>query len=66
MTLALLKELRTRGCYFFSTVIFGEAAEKEFYESLGFYENSDHKNYIIDARPYVAGGNERGAKIDAC
>ena len=65
MAVALLKELRRRGCYFFSTVIFESAAEKGFYESLGFYENSDHRNYIIDARPYVPGGDERGANIDA-
>lgn len=65
MAIALLKELRRRGCYFFSTVIFGEAGEKKFYQSLGFYENTDHKNYIIDARSYVPGGNERGETIDA-
>ncbi len=66
MAVALLKELRRRGCYFFSTVIFEDAAEKEFYKSLGFYENSGHRNYIIDARPYIPSGNERGSKIDAC
>ena len=65
MVLALLKELRTRGCYFFSIVIFEDATEKEFYKSLGFYEHSGHRDYIIDARPFVPGGNERGAKIDA-
>ncbi len=66
MATALLKELRKRGCYFFSTIVYEGAAERHFYESLGFYENSDHKNYIIDARPYVPRGNERGRKIDAC
>ena len=65
MATALLKELRRRGCYFFSAVIFEGAAERDFYESLGFYDNSDHKNYIIDARPYVPGGNERGEKMDS-
>jgi ribosomal protein S18 acetylase RimI-like enzyme len=64
MAAALLKELRRRGCCFFSAVIYEGSAEKEFYRSLGFYENSDHRNYIIDARPYVPGGEERGAKID--
>lgn len=65
MAAALLTELRRRGCYFFSTVIYGQAAETEFYKSLGFYDNSDHRNYIIDARPYVPGGSERGDKVDA-
>ncbi|MCP4641567.1 MAG: GNAT family N-acetyltransferase, partial [bacterium] len=64
MTLALMKELRRRGCYFFSAVVYGKAAENEFYRSLGFYANADHVNYIIDARPYVPGGEERGARID--
>jgi len=31
MAIALLKELRRRGSYFFSTAIFKDAAEKEFY-----------------------------------
>jgi len=66
MAIALLKELRRRGCYFFSTVIFEEFAEREFYASLGFCENTGHKNYTIDARPYVPGGDERGGRIDAC
>jgi len=65
MAVALLKELRRRGCFFFSFVVFEDAAEKEFYQSLGFCENEGHKHYIIDARPYVPGGNERGEAIDA-
>lgn len=27
--------------------------EEPFYESLGFCENTGHKDYIIDERPYV-------------
>ncbi len=64
MGLALMKELRRRGCYFFSKIIYGNDREEAFYSSLGFYENGDHKELIIDARPYVPEGDARGKRID--
>lgn len=64
MAVTLLKELRRRGCYFLSSVLYRGAGERQFYESLGFREQSDHGNFIIDARPYVPGGDQRGAQID--
>jgi hypothetical protein len=65
LALALIAELRRRGCFFFSYTLFEDSAERKFYESLGFYENTGHKQYIIDARPYVPGGTARGAMLDA-
>lgn len=62
---ALLKELRRRGCYFFSAILHGPY-QPEFYESIGFRENEGHKEYIIDARPYVPGGDEKASEIDSC
>ena len=62
---ALLKELRKRGCYFFSVIVPGKY-QHEFYESIGFRENKGHKQYIIDARPYVPDGDSRASEIDAC
>ena len=64
VAVSLLKELRRRGCYFFPAVLYKDDAEKEFYESFGFCENTDHREFIIDAGPYVPGGHERGAEID--
>ena len=63
--IALLKELRSRGCYFFSAIVYGEAAETDFYRSLGFCENTGHKNFTIDARPYVPEGDQKGEAVDA-
>jgi len=61
---ALLNELRRRGCHFFSYAAYEGSAECGFYKALGFYENEGHKEYVIDARPYVHGGPERGERID--
>ena len=63
---ALLKELRRRGCYFFSASLYEGSTDPEFYKALGFYENEGNREYIIDARPYVPDGLERGQQIDQC
>ncbi len=52
---ALLRELRGRGCCFFSISVW-TAGEQRFYESLGFQENKGAKEFIIDERPYVKSG----------
>ena len=62
---ALLRELRSRGCYFFSVIVHGQY-QPEFYESIGFRENEGHKEYIIDARPYVPDGDRRAEELDSC
>jgi hypothetical protein len=67
MGLALFKELRRRGCHFFSALVYGieNDGELDFYRSFGFRENVGHKNLTVDARPYVPGGDERGRQLDA-
>ncbi len=65
MATALLKELRRRGCHYFSSIVYQDSLEKDFFRSLGFRENTGHVDYTIDARPYVPGGLERGKQIDA-
>ena len=65
MAVALLKELRARGCCFFQIYEYEDSNAAAFLESLGFYENADHRPYIIDARPYVPEGDDRGARVDA-
>ena len=66
IAIALLKELRARGCSFFNVVVPDGTPQVSFYRSLGFDEHVDHTSFIIDARDYVPGGPERGAKIDEC
>jgi hypothetical protein len=48
----LLRELRRRGCCFFSISVWS-AGEQEFYTALGFHENKGAKEFVIDERPYV-------------
>lgn len=50
----MIDELRRMGATFISVSIVG-GCEEPFYESLGFCENTGHKDYIIDERPYVRG-----------
>jgi hypothetical protein len=49
----MLDELWRRGAQFIATYIV-QGVEESFYASLGFEENSGHRVYIIDRRPYVA------------
>ena len=49
---ALLADLRSRGCYFFSISVWS-AGEKDFYTALGFRENKGVREFVIDERPYV-------------
>lgn len=48
----LIEELRRMGATFISMSIVA-GCEEPFYESLGFCENTGHKDYILDERPYV-------------
>ncbi len=48
----LLRELRERGCCFFSTSVWN-AGEERLYRSLGFDENKGAREFIIDERPYL-------------
>ncbi len=49
---ALLAELMRMGATFISCYLVGNCEER-FYESLGFRENTGHKAYVIDKRPYT-------------
>ncbi|MBS3985930.1 MAG: hypothetical protein KGZ66_10085 [Selenomonadales bacterium] len=48
----LLAELMRMGATFISCYLVGNCEER-FYESLGFRENTGHKVYVIDKRPYI-------------
>jgi hypothetical protein len=52
MAKGLLRELRRRGCRFFSITVWS-AGEQAFYRTLGFKENKGAKEFVIDERPYV-------------
>lgn len=58
---ALLKELRKLGATFFSVYLIA-GIEERFYRSLGFEENTGHKVYYIDIRPYVP-KSRRGGRL---
>jgi hypothetical protein len=49
----MLDELWRRGAQFIATYIV-QGVEEPFYSSLGFVDNSGHRVYIIDRRPYLA------------
>jgi len=48
----LVSELHRMEAYFISTTVY-EELERDFCESIGFFRNAGHVEYVIDTRPYV-------------